>query len=87
MLTLLIIKKIKIKTTRTYHFTQVRVAYVLRFTNKMAERTWIHRKSPTLMLAMKAVNSQDGQGGASLNKGKGKEFTSLANCLQKKKSK
>ena len=87
MLTLLIIKKIKIKTTRTYHFTQVRVAYVLRFTNKMAERTWIHRKSPTLMLAMKAVNSQDGQGGASLNKGKGKEFMSLANCLQKKKSK
>ena len=52
MLTLLIIKKIKIKTTRTYHFTQVRVAYVLRFTNKMAERTWRHGKSPTLMLAM-----------------------------------
>ena len=34
MLTLLIIKEIKIKTTRTYHLTQLRMAYVLRFTNK-----------------------------------------------------
>ena len=52
MLTLPIIKEIKIKTTRTSHLTQLRVAYVLRFTNKMAERMWRHEKSPPLMLAM-----------------------------------
>ena len=42
VLTLLIIKEIKIKTTRPSHLTQLRVAYLLRFTNKMAEdvETW-----------------------------------------------
>ena len=52
MLTLLIIKEIKSKTTRVSHLTQPRVAYVLRYTYKMAERTWRHGKSRTLMLAM-----------------------------------
>ena len=51
MLTLLVTKEIKIKTTRTYHLTQLRMAYVLRFTNKTAERAWRHGKSSTPMLA------------------------------------
>ena len=50
VLTSLIIKEIKIKTTRTYYLTQLRMAYVLTFTNKMAERTWRHGNAPALML-------------------------------------
>ena len=85
MLTSLIIKEIKIKTTRTYYLTQLRMAYVLTFTNKMAERTRKHRNAPALMLATWAVSSQGGgQGEASLNKGEGKEFTLSLTAYRRK---